>query len=56
MLAEKDPPGRAILDWMMPGIDGLEICRRSRAGNRRLYVIIVTARDNSENIAEGRDA
>jgi two-component system phosphate regulon response regulator PhoB len=44
-LAE-NPPDLVILDWMLPGVSGLEICRRLRArkNTRRLPVIMVTAR------------
>src|ERR1700732_4548401 len=44
-LAE-NPPDLLILDWMLPGVSGLEICRRLRAreGTRTLPVIMLTAR------------
>ena len=44
-LAES-PPDLLILDWMLPGVSGLEICRRLRAreGTRTLPVIMLTAR------------
>ncbi|HLH49072.1 MAG TPA: phosphate regulon transcriptional regulator PhoB [Roseiarcus sp.] len=44
-LAE-NPPDLLILDWMLPGVSGLEICRRLRAreANRTLPVIMLTAR------------
>ncbi len=44
-LAE-NPPDLLILDWMLPGVSGLEICRRLRAreSNRTLPVIMLTAR------------
>ena len=44
-LAE-NPPDLVILDWMLPGVSGLEICRRLRAreNTRTLPVIMVTAR------------
>jgi DNA-binding response OmpR family regulator len=42
----ENPPDLVILDWMLPGVSGLEICRRLRArkNTRRLPVIMVTAR------------
>src|SRR5581483_3809350 len=48
-------PELAILDWMMPEIDGLEICRRVRAGSRGLptYIILLTARGKREDIVLG---
>ena len=52
-LRRDDAPTLAILDWMMPGMDGLEICRRTRDANRSLYVIMLTARGTKENLVEG---
>ena len=55
-LVEADGPSFAILDWMMPGIDGLAVCRtiRQRVG-RYIYVILLTARDGPEDMVEGLD-
>jgi DNA-binding response OmpR family regulator len=52
-LRKKDAPSMAILDWMMPDMDGLEICRRVREGDRMVYIILLTARGSKENIIEG---
>jgi phosphoserine phosphatase RsbU/P len=51
----KDAPRLAILDWMMPGVDGVEVCRRLRATSppRPLYLILLTAKGGSEDIVEG---
>ena len=40
-----------ITDWMMPDVDGLELCRRIRARQRRpyTYIIILTCRTGREN-------
>jgi diguanylate cyclase (GGDEF)-like protein len=48
----------AILDWMMPGINGLEICRhiRQNNGSNYIYVILLTSRDRSQDILEGLEA
>jgi two-component system, cell cycle response regulator len=53
-----DAPRLAILDWMMPEMDGLEVVRRLRAmnGDRPPYLIILTSRDEEENIIAGLDA
>lgn len=55
-LRKKDAPGLAILDWMMPGMDGLEVCRRVREADRVLYIILLTARGSKENLIEGLGA
>ena len=49
-------PALAILDWMMPGIDGVEVCRRIRERNKVVYLIILTSRGTKENIVEGLHA
>ena len=49
----ENPPDLIILDWMLPGLSGLEICRRLRAreATRTLPVIILTARgEESERV------
>ena len=49
----ENPPDLVILDWMLPGVSGLEICRRMRArqATRALPVIMLTARgEESERV------
>jgi DNA-binding response OmpR family regulator len=55
-LRKKDAPSLAILDWMMPGMDGLEICRRTREVDRLLYVILLTSHSGKEHLIAGLDA
>jgi two-component system cell cycle response regulator len=57
-LQEECPPRLAILDWMMPGLDGVEVCRRLRAANREpyIYVLLLTARTDSQDLVEGMEA
>lgn len=57
-LQTADPPRLAILDWMMPGLDGVEVCRRVRELNREpyIYILLLTARDSSEELVEGMEA
>jgi len=57
-LQEKDPPKLIILDWMMPGINGVEICRRLRQADHMevMYIILLTARDEKNDIVEGLGA
>ena len=52
------PPELAIVDWMMPGVDGIELCRRIRATPLRspVYVILLTARTSRQDLVEGLDA
>src|SRR5438270_3217756 len=39
------PPDLVILDLMLPGIDGLEVCRRLRDAGEQLAILMLTARD-----------
>jgi two-component system response regulator MprA len=49
-------PDAVILDVLMPGIDGLEVCRRLRGSGSRLPVLMLTARDEVESRVAGLDA
>lgn len=57
-LSRADPPQIAVLDWMMPGLDGPEICRRLRkmVGGSYIYVILLTAKRDTQDIVTGLDA
>jgi len=57
-LAGAGAPGLAILDWMMPGMSGLNVCRLIRQANRKdyLYIILLTAKGRQEDVIEGMNA
>ncbi len=57
-MQEADAPNLAILDWEMPGMSGLEVCRRIRENPTANppYIIILTGRDKKEDIVIGLDA
>jgi two-component system response regulator MprA len=50
------PPDAVVLDLGLPGLDGLEVCRRLRAGGDRVPVLMLTARDAVEDRIDGLDA
>jgi len=54
-LSEPNPPRLCILDWVMPGIEGTELCRRIRETfpEESFYLIILTARQGVDNVIEG---
>jgi diguanylate cyclase (GGDEF)-like protein len=56
-LLRPDGPRIAILDWMMPGATGLEVCRLVRQRPAPyVYILLLTARDRREDIVTGLDA
>lgn len=57
-LEANDPPHLLVLDWMMPGHDGPDICRRLRArpDGESFYILLLTAKTQREDIVVGLDA
>jgi PAS domain S-box-containing protein len=57
-LEDKAGPSLAILDWSMPGADGLEVCRRVRANSdgRYIYLLLLTSRDTPADLIAGMGA
>ena len=55
---QRDAPPVAILDWMMPGLDGVEVCRRVRAIQTPTptYLILLTAKSEKRDIVHGLES
>ena len=53
-----EAPSLLLLDWMMPGLDGVSLCRKLRQGDRgrRAYVILVSARGRKDDLVEAMEA
>jgi CheY-like chemotaxis protein len=58
LLQQDDAPQLAVLDWMMPGLEGPEICRRARALAKAVptYIILLTAKGSSADIVAGLES
>jgi two-component system response regulator MprA len=55
ILARDHTPDLVILDWMLPGIDGLEVCNRLRSGGS-IPILMLTAKDTVQDRIQGLDA
>jgi two-component system, cell cycle response regulator len=58
LLQEKDAPKLAILDWIMPGMDGIDVCRNVRAHLKEpyVYILLLTAKGQKEDVIKGMGA
>ena len=54
-VARDHPPDLVVLDWMLPGLDGLEVCRRLRAGGD-VPILLLTARGGVPDKVTGLDS
>lgn len=58
VLQQENAPALAILDWMMPGMTGPEVCRRlrQRAHEPYTYILLLTSKSQKEDLIEGMEA
>jgi diguanylate cyclase (GGDEF)-like protein len=58
ILQSEDPPRLAMLDWMMPGMHGIEVCRKVRENTNEpyTYIILLTSQQSDEDIVTGMEA
>lgn len=55
-MARESHPDIVILDWMLPGMSGVDICRRLRATGEKVPIILLTAKDEVSDRVTGLDA
>lgn len=55
LLSTPDPPRLAVMDWMMPGLEGVEVIERTREGENRpyIYFILLTSKTEKAEVIEG---
>jgi len=58
VLEESEGPRLAVLDWMMPELDGVDVCRavRKLASERYIYIILLTVKEQRAEIVEGLES
>jgi DNA-binding response OmpR family regulator len=58
VLQEEDAPRIAILDWMMPNMDGIEVCRKVREtdSGQQIYLLLLTAKGRKQDTIAGFEA
>ena len=58
ILERENAPSLIILDWMMPGMTGLEVCQRirERGSEPYIYILLLTSKSQKEDLIEGMDA
>lgn len=57
-LSRPDGPRLALLDWVMPQLDGLAVCRtvRRKRSQRHVYLVLLTSKSSKEDIVEGLES
>ena len=55
-IAREETPDLILLDWMMPGLTGVEVCRRLRATGCKIPIVLLTAKDDVTDRVAGLDA
>lgn len=58
VLSKGNPPEIAILDWMMPGVEGIDVCRKIRGleHDTPIYIILLSGRGSKSDIVAGLEA
>ncbi len=55
-LQQDDAPSLIILDWMMPGMDGIDICRKLRVQKVCCYLILLSSKEQQRDVIAGLEA
>jgi diguanylate cyclase (GGDEF)-like protein len=58
LLQREDAPSLALIDWLMPGMDGVEVCRRVRQSNKvpYVYIVMLTVKGQKQDLVAGMEA
>jgi len=58
LLRQENGPRLALLDWMMPGMEGAEVCRRVRASvrDRYVYIVLLSVRADLDDVVKGMES
>jgi two-component system, cell cycle response regulator len=58
LLQREDAPALALIDWLMPGLDGVEVCRRVRQSGKLpyVYIVMLTVKGDKQDLVAGMEA
>jgi diguanylate cyclase (GGDEF)-like protein len=58
LLQREDAPALALIDWLMPGLDGVEVCRRVRESGKLpyVYIVMLTVKGDKQDLVAGMEA